>query len=355
MNGWQTVALTIAAALAIPATALGAGRAPEVDLARAEEISTGRCSLCHGPNGESSSSLYPRLAGQHHQYIAKQLADFQSGRRQSDTMNGMAQDLTVTTTLGDVAGTASEYVDGVAVFRGIRYAADAGGANRFLPPKPAPAIEGVYQANAYGNSCYGLPYAPILMEEEGVERWVLAGTDYVYPQTTNKILEQYLKDKGVAAEDIMINYTPFGHSDWQTIVSDIKTFGSTGKKTAVVSTINGDANVPFYKELANQGIKAEDIPVVAFSVGEEELAGFDTSPLVGHLAAWNYFQSVDTPENADMPELLVYCGAGMREPMDEIASVFTERTGIPINFVFGGSNTLLTQITGRRQGFIHLL
>ena len=146
-----------------------------------------------------------------------------------------------------------------------------------------------------------IPAVDYLMSEEGgsVKRWVLAGTDYVYPQTTNKILEQYLKDKGVAAEDIMINYTPFGHSDWQTIVSDIKAFGSTGKKTAVVSTINGDANVPFYKELANQGISAEDIPVVAFSVGEEELAGFDTTPLVGHLAAWNYFQSVDTPENAE--------------------------------------------------------
>ncbi len=143
-----------------------------------------------------------------------------------------------------------------------------------------------------------IPAVDYLMENEGVERWVLAGTDYVYPQTTNKILEQYLMDKGVAAEDIMINYTPFGHSDWQTIVSDIKTFGSTGKKTAVVSTINGDANVPFYKELANQGVMAEDIPVVAFSVGEEELAGFDTTPLVGHLAAWNYFQSVDVPENA---------------------------------------------------------
>jgi urea transport system substrate-binding protein len=137
------------------------------------------------------------------------------------------------------------------------------------------------------------------MNDEGVERWVLAGTDYVYPQTTNKILQAYLESKGVAKEDIMINYTPFGHSDWQTIVTDIKKFGSTGKKTAVVSTINGDANVPFYKELANQGIKAEDIPVVAFSVGEEELAGLDTSTLVGHLAAWNYFQSVDDPTNAE--------------------------------------------------------
>lgn len=144
-----------------------------------------------------------------------------------------------------------------------------------------------------------IPAVDYLLEEEGVERWVLAGTDYVYPRTTNKILEAYLKSKGVAADDIMINYTPFGHSDWQTIVSDIKTFGAAGKKTAVVSTVNGDANVPFYKELGNQGVKASDIPVVAFSVGEEELAGFDTTPLVGHLAAWNYFQSVEAPENAE--------------------------------------------------------
>ena len=144
-----------------------------------------------------------------------------------------------------------------------------------------------------------IPAVDYLMNEEGVERWVLAGTDYVYPRTTNKILEAYLLQKGVAPEDIMINYTPFGHSDWQTIVSDIKAFGSAGKKTAVVSTINGDANVPFYKELGNQGVKATDIPVVAFSVGEEELAGLDTAPLLGHLAAWNYFQSVDTPENAE--------------------------------------------------------
>lgn len=142
-----------------------------------------------------------------------------------------------------------------------------------------------------------IPAVDYLMNNEKVERWVLAGTDYVYPRTTNKILEAYLKAKGVAAEDIMINYTPFGHADWQTIVSDIKAFGSAGKKTAVVSTINGDANVPFYKELGNQGIKAEDIPVVAFSVGEEELAGIDTGPLVGHLAAWNYFMSVDNAAN----------------------------------------------------------
>ena len=146
-----------------------------------------------------------------------------------------------------------------------------------------------------------IPAVDYLMSKDGgeVKRWVLAGTDYVYPRTTNKILEAYLIGKGVAKEDIMINYTPFGHSDWQTIVSDIKKFGSAGKKTAVVSTINGDANVPFYKELANAGIKATDIPVVAFSVGEEELAGVDTKNLVGHLAAWNYFQSVKDPANAE--------------------------------------------------------
>src|SRR6202047_3391559 len=144
-----------------------------------------------------------------------------------------------------------------------------------------------------------IPAVEYLMSAEGgdVKRWVLEGTDYVYPRTTNKILEAFLKAKGVAPEDIMINYTPFGFSDWQTEVSAIKKFASGGKKTAVVSTINGDANVPFYKELANQGIKATDIPVVAFSVGEEELAGIDTKNLVGHLAAWNYFESVKNPTN----------------------------------------------------------
>jgi urea transport system substrate-binding protein len=142
-----------------------------------------------------------------------------------------------------------------------------------------------------------IPAVDYLMNTEHVKRWVLAGTDYVYPRTTNKILEAYLKSKGVAASDILINYTPFGYSDWQGIVSQIKSFGSSGQKTAVVSTINGDANVPFYKELGNQGIKATDIPVVAFSVGEQELAGIDTKPLIGHLAAWNYFESVDAPAN----------------------------------------------------------
>jgi urea transport system substrate-binding protein len=145
-----------------------------------------------------------------------------------------------------------------------------------------------------------IPAVNYLMSEDGgaATRWVLLGTDYVYPRTTNKILRSYLHSKGVKDSDIMENYTPFGHSDWQTIVAEVKKFASAGKKTAVVSTINGDANVPFYKELANQGISAEDIPVVAFSVGEEELAGLDTEPLLGHLTAWNYFMSVDTPENA---------------------------------------------------------
>src|SRR3954471_3768442 len=147
-----------------------------------------------------------------------------------------------------------------------------------------------------------IPAVDYLAKDEKVQRWVLEGTDYVYPRTTNKILEAYLKSKGVKPEDISINYTPFGHSDWQTRVAAIKKFGSEGKKTAVVSTINGDANVPFYKELGNQGVKATDIPVVAFSVGEEELAGIDTKPLVGHLAAWNYFQSIETPENKSFIE-----------------------------------------------------
>jgi urea transport system substrate-binding protein len=143
-----------------------------------------------------------------------------------------------------------------------------------------------------------IPAVEYLMSEKGggAKRFVLLGTDYVYPRTTNKILQYFLKSKGVAEADIMEKYTPFGHSDYQTIVADIKRFAQ-GKQTAVISTINGDSNVPFYKELANQGLKAQDIPVVAFSVGEEELRGIDAAPLVGHLAAWNYFMSIDTPEN----------------------------------------------------------
>jgi urea transport system substrate-binding protein len=144
-----------------------------------------------------------------------------------------------------------------------------------------------------------IPAVDYLMKDVKVKRWVLEGTDYVYPQTTNKILKAYLMSKGVAESDISVNYTPFGFSDWQSRVAAIKKFGSAGKKTAVVSTINGDANVPFYKELAAQKISAEDIPVVAFSVGEEELAGLDTSNLVCHLAAWNYFMTADSPVNKE--------------------------------------------------------
>ena len=145
-----------------------------------------------------------------------------------------------------------------------------------------------------------IPAVEYLMGEEGgkAQRFVLLGTDYVYPRTTNKILRAFLKSKGIADADIMEEYTPFGHSNYQTIVANIKKF-SAGKKTAVISTINGDSNVPFYRELGNQGIKAADIPVMAFSVGEEELRGIDTKPLVGHLAAWNYFMSVKNPKNTE--------------------------------------------------------
>lgn len=144
-----------------------------------------------------------------------------------------------------------------------------------------------------------IPAVEYLMSKDGGEakRWVLLGTDYVYPRTTNKILRAFLKSKGVAEADIMEDYTPFGHSDYQTIIGKIKKFAAEGKKTAVISTINGDSNVPFYKELGNQGLKATDVPVVAFSVGEEELRGVDTKPLEGHLAAWNYFMSVKNGEN----------------------------------------------------------
>ena len=144
-----------------------------------------------------------------------------------------------------------------------------------------------------------IPAVEYLMSKEGggAKRWVLLGTDYVYPRTTNKILRAFLHSKGVTDVDIMEEYTPFGHSDYQTIIAKIKKFASEGKKTAVVSTINGDSNVPFYKELGNQGLKATDVPVVAFSVGEEELRGVDAKPLVGHLAAWNYFMSIKNPAN----------------------------------------------------------
>ncbi|WP_412070651.1 urea ABC transporter substrate-binding protein [Pseudooceanicola nanhaiensis] len=164
-----------------------------------------------------------------------------------------------------------------------------------------------------------IPATDYFLDELGVEKFALLGTDYVYPRTTNNILESYLESKGIAKEDIFVNYTPFGHSDWSKIVSDVVALGADGKKVGVISTINGDANIGFYKELAAQGISADDIPVVAFSVGEEELSGLDTSNLVGHLAAWNYFQSADTPENAAFVEQWkAYAGADRvtNDPME---------------------------------------
>jgi len=166
-----------------------------------------------------------------------------------------------------------------------------------------------------------IPAVDYLINEVGIERFALVGTDYVYPRTTNRILNAYLQEEhGIAEDDIMVNYTPFGHSDWQNIVAEIRRFGEEGKRTAVVSTVNGDANVPFYRELANQGIDAGDIPVVAFSVGEQELSGIDTAPLVGHLAAWNYFMSVDTDANYDFIDAWIeYTGDEMavtNDPME---------------------------------------
>ena len=171
-----------------------------------------------------------------------------------------------------------------------------------------------------------IPAVEYLMSADGggATRIALLGTDYVYPRTTNRILRGFLNSKGIANADIMEEYTPFGHSDWQGIVSRVKTFANQGKKTAIVSTINGDANVPFYRELGNQGIKAEDIPCVAFSVGEEELAGIDTRPLVGHLAAWNYFMSVQSPANTAFKNLWqAYIKNPRRVTNDPMEATFT--------------------------------
>ena len=144
-----------------------------------------------------------------------------------------------------------------------------------------------------------IPATDYYLNELGIQKFALLGTDYVYPRTNNNILEVYLISKGIPKEDIFVNYTPFGQSDWAKIVSDVVALGAGGKKVGVLSTINGDANIGFYKELAAAGVTADKLPVCAFSVGEEELSGLDTSNLVGHLAAWNYFESADTPANAD--------------------------------------------------------
>ncbi len=150
-----------------------------------------------------------------------------------------------------------------------------------------------------------IPAVEYLLGPDGgsARRIALLGTDYVYPRTTNRILRGFLNSRGITDANILEEYTPFGHSDWQGIVARVRRFAGDGLKTAIVSTINGDANVPFYRELGNQGIRAEDIPCVAFSVGEEELAGIDTRPLVGHLAAWNYFMSVQSPANTEFLNL----------------------------------------------------
>ncbi|MEN8891961.1 MAG: urea ABC transporter substrate-binding protein [Planktotalea arctica] len=164
-----------------------------------------------------------------------------------------------------------------------------------------------------------IPAVDYFLEELGVEKFALLGTDYVYPRTTNNILEQYLQDKGIASGDIFVNYTPFGQSDWATIVSDVVALGEDGKQVGVISTINGDANIGFYKELAAAGISADDIPVVAFSVGEEELSGLDTTNLVGHLAAWNYFMSAESDANTAFIEAWqAFAGEGRvtNDPME---------------------------------------
>jgi urea transport system substrate-binding protein len=165
-----------------------------------------------------------------------------------------------------------------------------------------------------------IPAVEYLMSKEGggAKRFVLLGTDYVYPRTTNKILRAFLKSKGVKDSDIQETYTPFGHADYQTIVANIKKFAAGGK-TAVISTINGDSNVPFYKELGNAGLKATDVPVVAFSVGEEELRGVDTKPLIGHLAAWNYFESVKNPVNTEFIKKWKAYAAAKKLPNAETA------------------------------------
>ena len=143
-----------------------------------------------------------------------------------------------------------------------------------------------------------IPGAEYLMSKEGggYKKFYLLGTDYVFPRTANKILRAFLLAKGVPADNIAEEYTPFNHQDYQTIVGKIKRF-SSGGSAAVLSTINGDSNVPFYKEFSNQGLRSENAPIMAFSVAEDELRGMDTGALVGHLAAWNYYQSVDAPQN----------------------------------------------------------
>jgi len=171
-----------------------------------------------------------------------------------------------------------------------------------------------------------VPAVRYLMSKQGgdVRRFVLLGTDYVYPRTTNRILSAYLKDQGVPPEDIITIYTPFGYSDWQETIKRIKTFGSAGKKAAVISTINGDANTSFYKELGDQKLDPSVVPVMAFSVGERELFGVDTAPLIGDMAAWSYFQSVKSPQN----EAFIKMWADFNEQRDRTTNDPMEATFI---------------------------
>ena len=152
-----------------------------------------------------------------------------------------------------------------------------------------------------------VPAAEYMMDEYESKKFYLLGTDYVFPRTANKVLKAFLKTKGVPDANIIEEYTPFHHQDYQTIVSKIKKFSASGD-ACVLSTINGDSNVPFYKEFANQGLTSDDCPIMAFSVAEDELRAMDVPPLVGHLAAWNYFQSIKSKENkAFVKNFKTYC------------------------------------------------
>ena len=173
-----------------------------------------------------------------------------------------------------------------------------------------------------------VPAAEYMMSELNSKKFYLLGTDYVFPRTANKVLKAFLKTKGVPDENIIEEYTPFHHQDYQTIVGKIKAFAASGD-ACVLSTINGDSNVPFYKEFANQGLSSEDCPIMAFSVSEDELRAMDVPPLVGHLAAWNYFQSINTKENIQFVRTFkTYCkekglpGGSKRVTCDPIEAAY---------------------------------
>ena len=173
-----------------------------------------------------------------------------------------------------------------------------------------------------------VPAAEYMMSELNSKKFYLLGTDYVFPRTANKVLKAFLKTKGVPDENIIEEYTPFHHQDYQTIVGKIKAFAASGD-ACVLSTINGDSNVPFYKEFANQGLSSEDCPIMAFSVSEDELRAMDVPPLVGHLAAWNYFQSIKTKENIQFVRTFkTYCkekglpGGSKRVTCDPIEAAY---------------------------------